>query len=130
VSAAYFEDMEWPVWSPAQLLRFWTDIHSLTTLRGDELLEALDDLTLRRDLSVPLLLVVFHAVWNSALQSSPEDLRSLRLPFEWIETRASDDGYSESVAAIRSMCPYLPEIIEDDLNWTGFRLPHEGASSS
>ena len=123
-----FEALQPPPWSADHVDRYWREVRRLAALRKTELLDALDDLTTISDLPTWLLLFIFHSVWNAVLNSTPPKpsvLRSLRLPFESIEHRAIDEGLEQSVDAVRQLCRYLPEIFDDDLNWTGFTLPGE-----
>lgn len=123
-----FRELETPPWRVADVEYFWTELRRLTALRGDELLDTLDDLTSNLNLPTWLVLFVFELVWNAVLHSTPpmpSNLRALRLTFESIEQRPIEEGLAHSVDVVRSLCVYLPEIIEDDLNWTGFELPGE-----
>lgn len=59
------------------------------------------------------------------LQRNPPELRSLLLSFHELQMDAMREGLEASVAACARTCRYLAEIDDDDLNWTGFRLPGE-----
>ena len=45
--------------------------------------------------------------------------------FDGIEQRMINDGTHAQYEGFRPLCVFLHEIIDDDLHWTGFRLPHE-----
>lgn len=121
-SELWFEAVDWA--SPLSN-GFWIELRRLTGLPTKELISAIDDLTDREDIPTGVLLVVFHAVWHAVLFNDAPELRSLRLPFEMIESRARREGFHLACQACRSMCPFLAELIDDDLNWTGFLLPGE-----
>lgn len=116
-----FSQLEVPGWSIRQVNQYWHDLHEIVRLPIDRLLEVLDDLSL--DLPTWLLMIVFQTVWTSVLATRPAELRQLRLPFEGIEQRGHSEGLDQSVAICRDLCPYLREIIDEDLNWTDLRLP-------
>ena len=70
-------------------------------------------------------LLLFLAAWTSFLHRRPRSVRQLLIVFEDIEGRAEDENITDVTDRYRALCPYLQEVIEDDLNWTGFRLPGE-----
>jgi hypothetical protein len=120
---AYFDGLSPLNWSGEDSRRFWQDLEAISRLADDDLVDVLGDLSARSDLPTWLLLVVFQAVWSNVLATRPSELRRLRLPFELLEQRGTEEGSDDTVDICRRLCPFLVEIIDEDLNWTDLRLP-------
>jgi hypothetical protein len=69
----------------------------------------------------------FMCVWNVGRfwDVDAEMARGLLLAFHGIEDSVDGEVESEFVASIKLACPYLAEIDDQDINWTGYRLPVE-----
>lgn len=117
-------DLDW-IHRPGALENFWRGVASLARLAPDDLVAALGDLTDDEDASLEALCTAFVTAWNLNLIERPELLRSLRLPYELLETRAESEGRLASAAALRQVCPYLQTVIDDDLLWTFTPIPGE-----
>jgi hypothetical protein len=114
---------------------FWGDVVRLVELDEEPLLDALDDL-INSDIigpeTVPLdvLAVVFITVWSTVLARRPQFVRSLRLPFESLEHRAEREDSMQMLGPVRRLCPYLEEVIADDLHWSFHPIPGEQCDPS
>ncbi len=120
-----------PGWPNDSLRAAWAEVERLTELEDGALLEQLDDL-IDSDIAgedrVPLstLIVVFMAVWGHAVARRPPFLRSLLLPFESLEHRVEREGWSmDALRPVKLCCPYLQDVVDDDLHWTWHPIPGE-----
>ena len=124
-----------PEWPSASITAVWTEVQRLTALDDEPLLDQLDDL-IDSDIvgrsRVPLstLITLFVAVWGHSIARRPYFLRSLRVPFESLEHRADRENALDVLAAVKNCCPYLQEVIDDDLDWTHHPIPGEEGGRS
>jgi hypothetical protein len=104
---------------------FWEAVEQLGSLAAPDCAQAIDELTDDPDVPLWAVLIVYQSVWTAVLARNPPDLRRLLLPWHEIEMRAIAEGAIAATASCKRTCSFLQEIDDDDLNWTGFRLPGE-----
>ena len=110
---------------PDEFRLLWSEATNLIDQEDDALVEALDAIVDEPSVATWVCINLFVAAWMHFLGRNPPALRTLVLVFESIEMRASEEGVLEVTRACRLVCPYLAEVLDDDLLWTDFRLPGE-----
>jgi hypothetical protein len=128
-TVAELVDLSLSAGDPARVTqRLWSLAAELANHSGPELYERAD-MTLNADTSslppVWIRMELFQKAWSIVAAKSPRQLRSLTGPFMNLEQEAIESGQKDLQARTVSSCIWLPQLLDDDLSWTGFTLPGE-----